>query len=122
VGLCWRKSGTGELVIFYVYASGDNRSEQYCGVGKLSSPTVFTSNYLSVYFASLMGYGPCLWLRIADDGTNRVCSYSADGQNFVTVHSVGRTDFLTADEVGFFADANNASYPAGLTLLSWKEA
>jgi hypothetical protein len=62
------------------------------------------------------------FIRIADNGTNRLCSYSVDGQNWFQFHSVGRTDFLTATEVGFFANDASNTYECGITLLSWKEA
>lgn len=61
--------------------------------------------------------------RIADDGTNITFSYSTDGVNFIDRYSVGRTTYTaTPDQVFFAADTRTASYPAGVTLLSWKEA
>jgi hypothetical protein len=59
-----------------------------------------------------------LFLQIGDDGTNRLVKFSADGQNFETFHSIGRTDFLTADEWGFYVSAPDTTYAIGLTVLS----
>jgi len=62
-------------------------------------------------------------MRIADNNTNRICSVSADGQNWIEVHSVGRTDFLTADQVGFMIRPTNSATPnigTGVSVLSWK--
>jgi hypothetical protein len=47
---------------------------------------------------------------------------STDGQNFKVIHTVGRTDFLTADQVGFFVNDQSNTIAAGMTLLSWKQA
>jgi hypothetical protein len=60
--------------------------------------------------------------RAADNSTNRICSYSVDGQNWFVFHTVGRTDFLTADEVGFYIDVENATFGTGITLIHWAEA
>jgi hypothetical protein len=35
-------------------------------------------------------------------------SLSADGMNWIVIHSVGRTDFCTADQVGFFGDCGTS--------------
>jgi hypothetical protein len=46
--------------------------------------------------------------------------FSPDGQSWVLIHSVGRTDFLTADEVGFYVRADFASGQACMmNLLGW---
>lgn len=110
-GLCFRESGTGELQTFSFDPT------PFLNIQKWDSPTVFNSSYISRTF-----YNPWpLFMRIADDGANRICSLSQDGQNFLQVHSIGRTDFLTADQVGFFAVSNSASWNVGISVLSWKE-
>ena len=85
---------------------------------KWTDSTTIDTNYTTTAYQI---FSPVLWLRIADDNTNRVSSFSADGINWVVFHSIGRTDHLTATKVGFGGDALN-SQVAGLTLLSWKEA
>lgn len=59
--------------------------------------------------------------RIADDGTNRICSYSSDGQNFITFHTITRTDWITANEVGFGVCDTSNVFDVGMTVISWKE-
>jgi hypothetical protein len=76
------------------------------------------SNYYVQYRPKLV-HVPMIWLRVTDTGTNRVAYYSPDGLNWWQYHSVGRTDFLTADQIGFGlwnggADVHLASF------LSWK--
>ena len=85
---------------------------------KHTSPTVYSAAYT---VQAITPHVP-LFLRIADDDTNRIMSWSNDGQHWIVSHTVGRTDFLTADEVGFMVNSNNATWPASMTLLSWVEA
>lgn len=49
------------------------------------------------------------WWRITDDNTNRKCWISNDGTNWIEIHSIGRTDFLTATHVGFFIENHGSS-------------
>jgi hypothetical protein len=64
--------------------------------------------------------GGLYWLRIEDDGTNRICTWSADGRNWIMASPHGRTDSLTADEVGFAVDASNGTYGPSALLVSWE--
>ena len=110
-GLVLRNSGTGKLVTFtFSHAGGGYKYE----AGKWDSPTVYNSNYASWNAATT---GP-IWLRIADDNTNRIYSISNDGQNFIQLYSVGRTDFTTPDEYGIFLNAFNATYSSAMQVIS----
>jgi hypothetical protein len=63
---------------------------------------------------------PVAWLRCQDDGANRIFSTSADGINFITVLTTGRTSSsVTANQVGFYV--NPYSIRTQMTLLSWKQ-
>lgn len=64
----------------------------------------------------ILGYTK--FIRFGDDGTNRYCSLSADGQNYVQIHSVGRTDYITPTKVGVMISNGNA-VPDSLNILSW---
>ena len=120
-GLLFRQSSDGKLVTGALIwdstltGSGDSAIRAV----KYTNPTTFSANYTNTLPVSP---GNLVFIRIADDGVNRITSYSADGQHWTTVHSVGRTDFLTADQVGFFCNANQATWPVAMTLLSWKQA
>lgn len=85
---------------------------------KWNSPTSYSGN---TYFNVPWYFYP-KWYQISDDGTNRKYSVSQDGQTFIDLYSVGRTDFLTADTVGFFVNNNQSSSgkSAGLYLQSWQ--
>jgi hypothetical protein len=111
LGLCFRQSSDGKLVTFdYAFNTVD-----VLGVSKFNSPTSWNAAYTSLQWPA----SSLVFLRIADDGTNRICSVSHDGQLWLQVHSVGRTNFLTADQVGFWCGSNNATYSSQMTLLSW---
>lgn len=111
----FRQSSDGKLhTIEFSHRSGTPGFE----IDKWTNPTTFSGTYVG-----LNGIQPTvLFLRITDNNTNRICSFSMDGYNFIQLHSVGRTDFLTADEVFFAVDNNNATYDVGMTLLSWVQA
>ena len=84
---------------------------------KYTNSTTFSANYTA---ATYQCHRPVMWLRIADNNTDRICSISSDGQNWIVFTTVGRTDFLTATSVGFGGDILNSN-AGGVTLLSWKE-
>ena len=118
VGMVLRQSSDGKLVAFVLSYNGGFR----LSVDKFTNATTWSANYGYVPLGS--GLSAPVFMRVSDAGVGgaRVCSWSADGRHFHAFHSVARNDFLIADEVGFTANANNAAYPAGVTLLSWKEA
>lgn len=113
--LIWRQSSDGKLITFGCQIQA-NPSDFTYFIQKWTNEATFSATYTS---KTLFGHLP-RFLRIADDGTNRVCSLSQDGQNWFQAHSVGRTDFLTANEVGFAGNTNAGAL--GITLASWREA
>jgi hypothetical protein len=60
-------------------------------------------------------------MQIEANATDRICRWSIDGQHFFQVHTVGRTDFLTPDQVYYAIRSQSASFGAGATIISWKE-
>ncbi len=118
IGLAFRDSASGKVVVFADVHDTTTFGAITFVPQKYTNATTFSATY-----SPGLQYtpGPIVWMQISDDGSNRICRVSADGQNWVDVHSVGRTDFLTADQVGFYVNSNNSSWPAALTLLSWKE-
>jgi hypothetical protein len=113
----WRENATGELVTFGL---GDDLG--IATVGELShykwnSATSFSSSYRT----GVPTWGINNWFQVSDDGTSRICRVSADGFNWKQFDSQTRTDFLTADQVGFAVATDGASGWAALTLDSWKE-
>lgn len=118
-GLLWRESSTGKLVCLRLVYNGLFQ----LNISKFDSPTVFNSDYSTLTNASGWMAPGIFWVQIKDDNTNRKVMYSSDGYNFIERHSIGRTDFLTADEVGFFADSSGAAAENTiLSLLHWSQS
>lgn len=116
-GIVLRDSGTGKLQTFGVeYTS----TVTNIAVQKWSSATTFSANYVDVQHNPAEG-GGVMFLRMVDDNTNRKSYFSRDGLHFQLMHSVGRTDFLTPDEIGFCANEQTNAAPCGMHLLSWHE-
>lgn len=68
-----------------------------------------------------------IWLRVHDDKTNRIWSFSFDGLTWVDFFTEGRTSFLTATQVGFGGfndDKGTQGWPSTASkifeCLSWK--
>lgn len=117
VGILFRESGTSELSIFYINLS---TTQEQLLVDNWTNETTFSATVAST--TTIRGLSNALvFLRIEDNGTNRVYSFSYDGQNFQQVFSVTRTTFLTADEIGFGL-SDNSSVVIAMTVFSWKVA
>lgn len=112
-GILFRESGSGKIVTNH-YAGEDYLSLRVSTWGSASS---YSGNYMN---CSVLPSFSVLWLQIEDDNVNRICRWSVDGQNWIQMHSVGRTDYITADQAGIFVNSNN-SWPIGTTFISWKE-
>ncbi len=98
---------------------GWNGSTILYGVNDWNSATSFNAGVLnSSGIAAFLG--PVLWLRIQDDSTNRIWTFSIDGFNFEPFKTVGRTTFLTATKVGIGANAQSTSSDVYFTCVSWK--
>lgn len=117
-GLVYRQSSDGKLVFLTVGSSGgQGNHNMFASVSKYSAATTYNSNYSTWPIFPPAGLH---WLRIEDTGTNRICSRSPDGHNWVVVSTHGRTDYLTANEVGFAVDASNGTYGPSALLVSWE--
>lgn len=54
-------------------------------------------------------WGPILFLRFKDDGTNRILSYSTDNRNFIQWRSESRTASFTPTIIGYGAQGSNST-------------
>lgn len=114
-GLLWRDSAGGGIVTAYI----NNNSTLV--VAKYTNPTTLSANYTSVALSNFVVNG-IFFVRIEDDNTNRIVSLSPDGYNWLPVHTVGNTDFITADQVGFCANPSTSTSPTALWLHHWEES
>lgn len=117
-GLCFRQSSDGKVHSLNFHAVTGTAGAWYNQSNKWASSSSFSASYVDRVGPLIPG--GVIWMRIADNGTNRICSVSANGQNWITVDTIGRTDFLTADEVGFFVNPYNTE--TNLHLLHWAQA
>jgi hypothetical protein len=118
-GVCWRESGSGKLIC-YGFNSGQYYS-LYFRSQQWTNPTTISSSILS--FRATRHHP--LWLRFGDDGTNRLVEISNDGLSFEPVAAPqSRTTFITADQVGVFANSWNTSYgiPRVVSFLHWGQS
>jgi hypothetical protein len=107
MGLFFRENATGEISAIY-YGGGS------VAVTNWTNASTPGSNLALVT-------GPTIpeWFRIVDDGTNRLYYVSADGVTWRLIHSVARTTFLTADQIGFHITIQTAVQLTA-SMLSWE--
>ena len=113
-GLCFRNAGAGSFALLAIQAISASGKPFKMAANKYTNPTTWSADYIS---ADYMPNG-VIWLRIADNGVSRICSYSNDGYDWEVFHTIGRTDFLTADQVGFYFSAQSGAV-FSIKVLSW---
>lgn len=120
-GLCWDDGTKVHTFGPQAFSAAPN---QCFGSLKWTGTGTFSAAYTPVTTAQpVFSFAGVLWLRVNDNGTNRICSFSHDGQHWMQYHSVTRTDFLTPTSVGYFIEASGAaSYGSAMTLLSWQQS
>ena len=89
-------------------------------VDKWTSTTSYSAAYLSLPPSQEVKW---TWVKLQDNGTNRIYSVSADGNNWILLYSVSRTDFFTPNAFCIWADANNHNgstpFDCGILVASW---
>ncbi len=116
-GVGWRQSSDGKLHLAGWRRDAGSAGKCRWSNAKFSAPSTYSAAYslTEAYDPN----SPLQFIRIEDDNTNRKIHLSSDGVNYLEAHSVGRTDFLTGDEVVF--GISPYSSRAQLTLLHWEE-
>jgi hypothetical protein len=117
-GFCCRESGSGKLL---TYGFGFNNYPFRFQYAQMTNPTTLATG--GVVDATVAWHWP-FWLRFTDDGTYRRVYVSGDGVKFnLAVDAESRTAFLTADQVGVFANSWKNTYgPRVISFLHWGEA
>lgn len=111
-GLYFRDSGTGLIHAHHVIATGTTTEVPRLTASKWNSATGLNSHYQTLFVPFMPR-----WMRISDDGTNRKSYLSADGVDWLEVHSIGRTDFLTANQCGFGISTENTATPNSAPII-----
>jgi hypothetical protein len=122
LGLVLRDSSTGHLKRFALYDNaGISNNTQ---VGTFSAPNAGVANqFLNTTITGATVYSwPPVWLRIHNDGTHRTYFFSRDGGRWVQLFQEAFNDYISEDQVGFFADSGGSGFPCGITLISWSGA
>lgn len=116
VGVVIRDSSGGKIDVLSYGQSGPT-----VAADAYTSTSTFSGNVAN---AALPHLGPIVWLRIADNGTDHLFSWSSDGVHFVQIGSRGRTSWTAngGDQVGLVISSNNASLPAAAQFVHYKEA
>ncbi len=117
-GIGFRESSTGKLAVIDLTGYGTPQVE--LEVASYNSPTSFNTSVFSLDFFSSF---QTIWLRVKDDGTNMISSFSIDGAHWEVVNTTVLTTFFTTgpNEAFFFADSENATYDAAIQLWSWAQ-
>jgi len=125
-GMLFRDSGSSKLVVNQV--SNDSTGALAIVSNKMTNETTFSAAYSGSVanfksYGAIVTPGSILTLGLMDDGsTNRKVGYSFDcGLTWYAFDSETRTDFLTANEVGFWAQSGGAANDCVIYLLSWEE-
>jgi hypothetical protein len=114
-GLLLRDSVGGKFIFFFMM---DNNTTPTIRIDQWNSAGSFSAQAFAV--SGQVATGPGLhWLRVQDNGTNRLYSVSADGVTWAQVYSEARTTWCTPDRRGPGIYAQNSTYPQTLTVLSW---
>jgi hypothetical protein len=89
-------------------------------VDKWTSTSSYSAAYLSLPPSQEVKW---TWVKLQDDGTYRNYSVSCDGNNWIKIYQVSRTDFFTANSFCIWADANNHNgstpFDCGILVASW---
>lgn len=106
-GMLWRDGSSGKQIHFgCMYHSSPGA---HIGADKYNADGTYNSSYNSPVTGNarmeMLGF-PLFW-RLVDDNTNRFMQVSQNGRFWNSWHIVGRTDFLTATQVGFAAQSSN---------------
>jgi hypothetical protein len=119
LGIGWRQAAAGGsqgyMAGFYVHCSNSVTAYNLYSA-KMAGLTASQVGYANSPMAN--SSFDRIWLRIADDNANRICSYSLSGVNFRQFHSVTRLDYLTPDQVCLLI--NSGAITRTLRLLSWE--
>jgi hypothetical protein len=112
-GIALRDSGTGKVIVLeYRFSDESFYIENYSSA--TSYDATRSTNAVRVT-------GPVVHLKIEDNNTNRISSASVDGQSWVQLETVARTDYATPDQIGFYGNVAN-SLDSHMNVLSFSAA
>ena len=124
-GLLIRDSSSGKIVAFGLGGGSADMNIRGYNYNNYSAVSGTSAGWPG---ATHGGEQPLLWLRYYDDGTtNRVISISLDGVTWTQMASSSRSDWITPNQIGIFANggagysASSGQLDSGITVLSWRQ-
>lgn len=118
-GLYMRRASDG-LAVTYGVGSVNGVKGMYCA--RLNAAGVWVSDIVNSAVPAFISLRGLLWLRLEDDGTNRVFSWSGDeGAHWRTLHSIARTDYAVFDEVGFAINSTGQTWKHAMSIINISE-
>lgn len=117
-GICWRDSASGKIL---TYGWGCQSYALNFAYAQWTNHTTLSAGQYQYGAAPQVPF----WIRFSDDGTYRNVQISSDGFKFANITAPqGRTVFLTADQVGVFANSWKTSgvTPRVVSFLHWSQA
>jgi hypothetical protein len=112
--LILRDSVSGKLITFDLFQHGGEIP--YHRVVTWNSATSAVSQ---IAFSRRMSNSSIVFVKIADDGTNRTYKFSRDGQNWETLLSHARTTWVVPNQVGFCGTLNDATNNGLMNIVHW---
>lgn len=120
----WRSSGASTVQGLTVKWRGNGGSN---GTPAVAVETFDSSGNVSARdgilgdgaYGQLVGGGRRVWVKLADDNTNKSITVSVDGVNFASVYSAARTAYFTPDQVFFGISANPSTVACSTSLVSY---
>lgn len=112
VGLVWRESGTSKLTFLMLSQTGVRQAN-------FTNDTTFSADVTT--FTALFAAGTMVWLRMTDDGTNLITSFSFDGVIYHQLASVLRGSFFTTapNQMGLSVFCTSSAGIQGENVFSW---
>lgn len=89
-------------------------------VEKWNAYNSYSGEYTNATYPASVSTTPN-FLQLSDNGTTRYYKVSWDGFLWMTVHSVGRTDFLTPDAIGIALRTDTSAGLKAMAVYSWTE-
>lgn len=127
-GLILRESGSGKFATLGVAWrlggvtwSGTATANQslHLHLDKYNSATSYNSSYIQKGYSQ---FGALHWMRLVDTNTNREYYLSGDGYTWSKVGTIGRTDYITPNQIGFYIGTLAETYSTvGCTVYHWLE-
>lgn len=117
VGLGWRSSDAAPK--YSMFTVGINNSSSL--ITRFFNWTNYSTYGGDVASATTMPswmHGSLVWMRIRDDGTNRLTYWSSNGHNWTLFAQTPRTTFLTPTYIGVFLADNGTGNEFGNTIVS----